>query len=141
LIVASGNGAFPLSGVQRPSGDLRRLFADRRRDPGWTINRLAGNGAGGNSKGGPMSDATDRETTLVDWYLATYRSRTPARSVLDCSGQRVTQTEIREKMIDLGYGSNVVDSTRVWFDIYNRRSLRRKCNAMRKAAGEGPVAR
>ncbi len=80
-----------------------------------------------------------REDTLVRWYIETYRSRTPAKTVLDCSPQRVTQTEVRAKMQELGYATNVVDATHTWFEIYERRHLRRRVNAMRKAAGESPI--
>jgi hypothetical protein len=77
------------------------------------------------------------EQELVQWYLNLYQQRTPAKSVLDCGGQRVTQTEVRRKMADLGGPTNVVDATREWWELYERRQLRRKVNAMRRAAGEG----
>lgn len=85
-----------------------------------------------------MSEPTDQ---LIEWFLSTFASRTPPRSVLDSTpAYRVGWHEIRAKMQELGLHTNAVDDRLLWQEIYDA-SLRRRCNKLLLAAGEKPLRR
>jgi hypothetical protein len=78
---------------------------------------------------------------LVDWFLATFASRTPPRSVLDGPPlYRVGWHEIRAKMQELELHTNAVDDRLWWQEVYDTR-LRRQCNKLLREAGEKPLGR
>lgn len=69
------------------------------------------------------------ETELVEWFLTLFTDRTNnPKSVMDIAPEyRVMWTEIREKMIELGYRSDPVDNRFEWDRLYRKHRLSAKC--------------
>jgi hypothetical protein len=72
---------------------------------------------------------------LVAWFKELFASRTPPQSVLDASPDyRVTWTEIRAKMMSLGWPGDVYDRI-TWGNIFATYKLRNYCNKLIRATG------
>lgn len=83
----------------------------------------------------------ERENALVAWFKELYASRTPSKSVLDAHPQyKVIWTEIRMKMMELGYKEHAVDQRYEWDRIFKLHKLKKHCNHLLKEAGEQPIS-
>jgi hypothetical protein len=67
----------------------------------------------------------ENEKLLVAWFKEKFATRTPPRSILDMIPEyRVTWTEIREKMAELGWNEAPPDLRLAWEAIHQRHRLR-----------------
>ena len=79
---------------------------------------------------------------LVEWFKALFAARTPPKSVLEAhSSYRVMWSEIRQRMLDLGWVGNVVDQRLEWDRIYVECKLVAWRNRVLREAGEKPLPR